>query len=644
MKYVPVFVLIAVLFSGCALFSSDSSSIQSFSSLQEFEAFISSENPILFREDRLFESLSSSAPSTISGLDTSGTNVQVAGVDEADIVKVVNDLVFTVTDNTLFVIRAYPGDDAVVLSRTSINGSGLGLFVDDNIVVVLSSSRGTSSFGRRWFSESISVEFFDSSSPSELTRIDSFLFSGSYVDARLLNGVLYLIEQSWPSASSSLPVHMHGAREFSLSPRSISYLPIEYSSHVLSSVHAISLSDRDIHSLGVLTPNTPVVYMSHDNLFLVSAEHINQWDVQTEETISVVEPLLSSQQRSLVRRIRAVDSDIFSDQEKTQRVAMVMEQYLSSLSETQEEEIRDRIESRTKERMLKKEFFDSSHIVRVSLSPLSVDASGVVPGTVNNQFSLDEQDGVLRITTTTQRMWFSGETLRESENHVFTLDSSLSVLDSLMGLAPTERIFSARYTPQRLYLVTFDIVDPFFVIDLSSPRDIRLLGELKIEGFSRYLHPLDENTVIGFGRDANEFGAPLGLKISLFDVRDVHNPVETASWISDRGVFSSAEFEHHAFLFNKERELLVIPASSHRPRDDSYVGAFVFHIDSQNISLRGLIDHSAGGWHPVQRSFFIEELLYTKSPYLLRIHQLSELSSVHDLQLAPLAQTDIPLY
>jgi inhibitor of cysteine peptidase len=191
-----------------------------------------------------------------------------------------------------------------------------------------------------------------------------------------------------------------------------------------------------------------------------------------------------------------------------------------------------------------------------------------------------------------------------------------------------------------LYMVTFKQIDPFFVIDLSDPKNIKNLGELKIPGFSRYLHPYDENTIIGLGQEANEkTGSLLGLKVSLFDVKDVNNPKEIAKFVAE-GEYSSsaAEFEHKAFLFSKEKDLLVIPVNSYswRNNEDSYAGAFVFNITKNEISLRGLIDHSRGQnnyFSGVERSLYIDNILYTKSPGLLRSNKLSDLSSVRNITL-----------
>ena len=240
-----------------------------------------------------------------------------------------------------------------------------------------------------------------------------------------------------------------------------------------------------------------------------------------------------------------------------------------------------------------------------------------------------------------------------SQNNIYTLDMSMNVLDKLEGLAQGEQIYSTRFMGDRLYMVTFRQVDPFFVIDLSNPNKIKELGQLKIPGFSRYLHPYDGNTIIGIGQDASDAGRQTGLKISLFDVSDVAHPKETAKFVASGDYSSStAEYEHKAFLFSREKELLVIPAYSYTYNNmggnyQSYNGAMVFKITRSEITLRGIVDHSnkQQQWSAqVERSLWINDSLYTKSPYLLRINALSDLSSIKNITLETSTNGPYPVY
>lgn len=178
-------------------------------------------------------------------------------------------------------------------------------------------------------------------------------------------------------------------------------------------------------------------------------------------------------------------------------------------------------------------------------------------------------------------------------------------------------------------MVTFRQIDPFFVISFANPKKPKILGELKIPGFSRYLHPYDETTIIGLGRDATAAGQQLGLKLGLFDVTDCSNPIESFSWsIEEKYAYSDAEWEHKAFLFSAEKNLLVIPGNMNYA-GTQFNGAFAFYIDKTKIELRGVIDHllnPSDNFYErnVERSLYIENLLYTKSKCLLRINKISK--------------------
>jgi uncharacterized secreted protein with C-terminal beta-propeller domain len=232
------------------------------------------------------------------------------------------------------------------------------------------------------------------------------------------------------------------------------------------------------------------------------------------------------------------------------------------------------------------------HRIHIQGSAMNYTASGEVPGMVLNQFSMDEYDGYFRVATTT----YNGGT----QNNVYVLNMSLNITGSLENLAPGETIYSARFMGERCYLVTFKKVDPLFVIDLKNPYDPKVLGYLKVTGYSDYLHPYDENHIIGIGKettDAGEFAWYQGVKISLFDVSDVTNPREISKLeIGDRGSDSPVLWDHKAFLFDKSRNLLVMPILEAKVDvtkyseaelvwaygEPVYQGAYVFDISIDN--------------------------------------------------------------
>jgi uncharacterized secreted protein with C-terminal beta-propeller domain len=298
------------------------------------------------------------------------------------------------------------------------------------------------------------------------------------------------------------------------------------------------------------------------------------------------------------------------------------------------------------------------HKIGIDKSKLEHKAVGEVTGSVLNQFSMDEKDDFFRIATTKNRLFFNfSDKENTSDNNLYVLDSNLKVVGNLEKLANGERIYSVRFMQNRAYMVTFKQTDPLFVIDLSDNNNPRVLGELKIPGYSSYLHPYDEKTLIGLGKetttDTNGNVTTKGLKISLFDVENPIEPRELMSYSAgSEGSDSMALYDHKAFLFSKEKELLVIPASLTKLSADSryrynidFNGALVFKITKDKIELKGKISHPKEEsknvndyWYydsgnAVKRSLYIENNLYTVSENYLKINDLGDLKDVKILNM-----------
>jgi inhibitor of cysteine peptidase len=301
------------------------------------------------------------------------------------------------------------------------------------------------------------------------------------------------------------------------------------------------------------------------------------------------------------------------------------------------------------------------HRIHIEGSVMNYTASGEVPGMVLNQFSMDEYDNHFRVATTTR-----DET---SRNNVYVLNMSLNVTGSLEDLAPGETIYSARFMGERGYLVTFKQIDPLFVIDLKNPYDPQVLGYLKVTGYSDYLHPYDENHIIGIGKettDAGEFAWYQGVKISLFDVTDVSNPQEISKLeIGDRGTDSPVLWDHKAFLFDRSRNLLVMPILEAKVDVTKYSeeelvwaygqpvwqGAYVFDISlDEGLQFKGRITHIESSTdleegyyyyyspYSVERSLYINgevgDVLYTISDAKIKMNNLENLDYINEVQLS----------
>jgi uncharacterized secreted protein with C-terminal beta-propeller domain len=226
----------------------------------------------------------------------------------------------------------------------------------------------------------------------------------------------------------------------------------------------------------------------------------------------------------------------------------------------------------------------------------------------------------------------------------------LNITGKLESLAKEERIYSARFMGDKCYLVTFRQVDPFFVLDMSNPLEPKVAGELKIPGYSSYLHPYDENHVIGLGKEDNN------VKLSLFDVSNVNNPTEIAKYIVE-GDWTDSEAlqEPKAFLFDKEKELLVIPVSkttygvvdtrdgeSTATQGGYWQSAYVFKATANGFTLRGSITHQDttssqyyGDYNKmVHRALYIDNTLYTISNAKVLLNSLDTLALITTVNLS----------
>ncbi|MBN1385770.1 beta-propeller domain-containing protein [Candidatus Woesearchaeota archaeon] len=595
------------------------------------------------------------------GLDYSGTNVQVQGVDEADIIKTDGNYIYTVTGQTLFIIRAYPGEDAEIISTIRFDQQIESLFVDGDYLAVFGNYYDNDYYKKIDIVPRQGMTFFDVydiSDRSDPEPIRKYKFEGNYFRGRMSDGFVYMLTTSQPEYRLEMPTPLIIEDDVvrSVPIGHVHYFNIPYNYPMFVNIHALELGSGDMDSVSVAVEGSQELYMSGNNIYVTYGEYVNEYDIQKGIVMELLEPHLAEKHRDLISKIKQTDNAVLSRLEKEAKIYQVYESVIVTLDEDEQETFEERAEGLLEQRLEEIKYFEYTVINRIEVDGLDIDpeANGKVPGRVLNQFSMDEYDGVFRIATTLSPRWsrFEGERSLSS-NNVYALDMDLGIIGELEGLAEDESIFSTRFMGDRLYMVTFKQIDPFFVIDLSDPTDITELGKLKIPGFSRYLHPYDEDTIIGIGKDTDD-GRQAGLKVSLFDVSDVENPEEIAKYVTESDYAdSTALWEHKAFLFSKEKELMVIPAYSMDYRDgqQSYNGAFVFHITKDEIELRGLVDHSEGfagdqpGWGyyqpAVERSLYIEELLYTKSPGLLRINEIEDLSSVKEIQLS---YGDIKIY
>ena len=233
----------------------------------------------------------------------------------------------------------------------------------------------------------------------------------------------------------------------------------------------------------------------------------------------------------------------------------------------------------------------STSIHRFDISDASnarYEASGEVPGVIHNQFSLSEHAGHLRVVTTTGGPWGDDS---ESQVRVLRQDGDrLIEVGSVGDIGKGEQVQSVRFVGDIGYVVTFRQIDPFYTIDLSDPANPAIVGELKIPGFSSYLHPIGDGMVLGVGSDADSEGRVTGSKASLFDVSDLAAPREIAVWTAPDG-WNDVGWDHRAFLWWAPESLAVIPVTVWA----DWSGAVVLRVADGTITEVGRVDHELEG-------------------------------------------------
>lgn len=276
-------------------------------------------------------------------------------------------------------------------------------------------------------------------------------------------------------------------------------------------------------------------------------------------------------------------------------------------------------------------------------------ASTTIPGRIHDQFSLDEHDGVLRVAVTQDLV--AANTWGATSNALYTFDAELGAIGQVDGLAPNEQIYSARFVGDRGYVVTFRQVDPLFVFDLSDPHNPTKLGELKIPGFSTYMHPIEDGKyLLTVGHDGTDQGQILEPALQIFDVTDPTKPTLVHKETLPDG-WSEAESNHKAFTYYNG--MLAIPFSSWN--GSSAVSTLeLFSIDVvDGIHKLASIDHAhlygdvsqqqyyCGYYgHGVRRGVFIDDYIYSISSGGVVVNELADMGTVASLQLSALSSAN----
>src|SRR5436309_4770633 len=535
-----------------------------FTSYQDLQEFIhtsgcSSPTPNLYNRGGLTTGPATAGPAIQSTGGSSQspthseTNQQVSGVDELDNVKNDGQYIYTITNNTVAIIQAYPTTNARLLSRVTYNGTLQGIFVVGNRLVIVSElSRypyqyyagsaklptvGTgvaqpspiaTIYPIPSFSAMTSLFVFDISNHSNPVITTKVEINGTLAGARLIGNYVYLVatQPVFCYGEILLPEQIVNGQVVKATPTQVYHSDIVDQGYSFTTIVGFDTTQNNptpvakIYLIGA----TSTIYVSLRDIYLT-------------------QPMWSQSQQTIVHRI-SIDG-----------------------------------------------------------LAITYQATGAVPGHVLNQFSMDEYNGYLRIATTNCCSQSGGPMplayapVSQQETNVYVLDKSVHITGKLEGLSPGEQIYSARFMGDKGYLVTYKRTDPLFVMGLQDPSRPIVLGQLNVTGVSDYLQPYDETHLIGIGQSGTDVTWEnavrfTGLKISLFNVTDPNQPTETSRYlIGGPGTSSPALSDHKAVLFDRTLNLLVIPVEITAQLQNAaywygyqpiWQGAYVFNITPDN--------------------------------------------------------------
>ena len=267
---------------------------------------------------------------------------------------------------------------------------------------------------------------------------------------------------------------------------------------------------------------------------------------------------------------------------------------------------------------------DETKITRFSISDGKIEksATGDIKGELLNEFSLDENNGYLRLVATQNNT-------KNSYNSLVILDMNLKEVSSIEKLAKGERIYSARFMGDYAYFVTFKETDPLFCADISDPHNPEIVSELKIPGFSNYLHPFSNNKLFGFGQSATFDGEVTGLKLSMFDISDKKNITEENMLEIDAD-YSEAIYDHKAILVSAEKNIIAFAAQKYDYDNDKEENYYYIYSYNKN---KGFVQKAKvpinNYWK--SRGLFIDDFFYISTDrklIVLDLKNFKELTTV----------------
>jgi len=560
--------------------------------------------PVQFGVVSTVATLTAAISASASVPSFTGTNVQVQGVDEPDRVKTDGTHLFVSTQNSVTIMNAYPPNSSAVLSEISFPNTGLiGLEIAQDRMMVIGQKAGANS--------TVELALYDVSDLASPRLMQNSSIPGSYVAARLADGYLYAVVQQ-PSytfngqgnATGVMPVAYENGVEVQLPASSVYYTNNTAQISYYTVIPSISMSTGAENETTILTGPSATVYVSTSNIYVVYTNYPDLFSTH------------------------GILGDVYTGGQV-------------SVSDVQQAQ--------------------NSTILRATYSEgvVTVAAAGVVPGSVLNQFSLDEYNGYFRVAT--GRFAVVGGSPTRSDD-VYVLNMNMSQVSALKNIAPGENIYAVRFVGSLGYVVTFEQIDPLFVISFKDVTNPTILSALKVSGYSDYLHPLPGGYLIGVGKDAvpsstDNVAFYTGLKLSLFKVYDNGSSTQVSKLvIGDRGTDSPVLNDHLAFTFDSTRNVTVIPLTLYVVSgnqttcsgcpppygDPVWQGVYVIKVTDTGFTILGKVSQYPAGQNfgdspndslQIDRSVVIGDYLYTISQGEVMVSTMSTFSTVATLHL-----------
>lgn len=665
-RWMPSSALLTLVLAACAGepaqspgVTTEQEALVTFGSCAELETYIKDTAVLQMRESLegygrylggppMAEDASASAPGQKNGPDHSETTTQVAGVDEADLVKTDGHRVFYLVGKRLLVLKSWPANQTALASTTEVEGYPTEMFLSGSSLVVFSrvpqwtydpslpSPEGQSVWGWDswyWYADGTKVSVYDVATDVPALTGEYYL-GGGYASARRIGSVVRLVlsgDLRWPAgikywldtwsedeeenqqALEALKAHNEAkiraqplAQWLPRSFRTVAGQRVDVSADCtryhtptvgarlgLATVATLDLAHPATLDLTSVLSEVGEIYANHQSLYIAAPQWGWGWFWGSGS---------STQQQTWLHKFSLAQPDRVS--------------YL---------------------------------------------ASGAVPGTPVDQFSLDEHQGYLRVATTLTD-WSAGWQDVQTENRVYVLGQSgrqLLPVGSTPPIAPGERIYSSRFVGPKGYVVTYKQIDPLFTLDLSDPAQPRVMGELHIPGFSTYIQPLDDGHLLTVGMDTvvdpvSGRETSNGVALQIFDVTDLANPRLTAKTVvGTRYGYSESLWDHKAFNYFPKTGVLAIPFTDWIPGAQDYWGSFVsqlklFHVSAAGaVTPMGAVDHrdlyqqwNQTDWYwwyapYIRRSVQIEGYVYSFSYAGVKVNPVSAPGTVTALVPVP---------